>query len=168
MKFFRLVLCVCLLFGLFCNIVFADTVTESAIQEPVTVYEDQADSRSVTVVVNSPDNSQLLQAISDISSSRSDQDSISDPSVAALQLRSVNVSNETISASDANGFKAVVLDLLGDYTTIITDYTYSNTQGYTQHSIDVTPDWSWIITAGIFTVVVYCAFRLIGGILCSR
>ena len=69
-----------------------------------------------------------------------------------------------ISASDTSGFHAVVLGLLGDYNPIVKDYTYTSTQGYTSHSIDIQPDWSWICSAAIFALIIFCLFRLIGGI----
>lgn len=83
-----------------------------------------------------------------------------------LILRSVNVSNERVTASDANGFKAVMLSLIGDYETVITDYTYqSSASGYYSHSISIERDWSWIWSCVCFIVVVYCFFRSIGGML---
>lgn len=82
-----------------------------------------------------------------------------------LILRSVNVSNEKVTASDANGFKAVMLSLIGDYETVITDYTYqSGTSGYYSHSISIERDWSWIWSCVCFIVVIYCFFRMIGGL----
>lgn len=82
-----------------------------------------------------------------------------------MSLRSVNVSNERISASDTNGFKSVMLSLIGDYETTITDYVYQNQQGYTQHSITVEQDWSWIMSCVLFTVVVFCTFLSVAKIL---
>lgn len=149
--------------------VFADSVTGSAIDESVSeIFETETSSTGITVVVNNPDNSSAFSALTDYIVSRDSEDSVYSLSNEPLQLRSVNVSNETISASDANGFKAIILGLLGDYTTIITDYTYQNQQGYTTHSIDVTPDWSWVCSAGIFVVVVFCSMKMIGGLLCNR
>lgn len=69
-----------------------------------------------------------------------------------------------ISASDTSGFHAVVLGLLGDYNPIVKDYTYQSTQGYISHSIDIQPDWSWICSAAIFALIIFCLFRLLGGI----
>lgn len=69
-----------------------------------------------------------------------------------------------ISASDTSGFHAVVLDLLGDYNPIVKDYTYQTSQGYYSHSVDIQPDWSWICSAAIFALIIFCLFRLIGGI----
>lgn len=171
MKFFRVVLCLSLLVACFVCNSFADTVTDSAIEVPEpSIFETVSDSSSsgLTVVINPTDNSSLLEVIDRLAASSSSESDFSSVAFDAPVLKSVNVSNERISASDANGFKAVVLGLIGDYDTIITDYTYQNQQGYTTHSIDVSPDWSWIGSGVIFLVCVYCFFRIAGGLLCSR
>lgn len=82
-----------------------------------------------------------------------------------MELKSVNVSNETVSASDASGFKAVMLTVLGDYETVVTDYVYSNSSGYTTHSITIERDWSWIMSAAMLIVVVFCTFLSCSSIL---
>lgn len=72
-----------------------------------------------------------------------------------------------ISAQDTSGFHAVVLGLLGDYNPIAvtTSYQYPSGQTYqTRYQVDVEPDWSWICTAAIFVVIIFCLFRLIGGL----
>lgn len=72
-----------------------------------------------------------------------------------------------ISASDTSGFHAVILGLLGDYNPIAvtTQYQYPSGTGYqTRYQVDVEPDWSWICTAAIFIVIIFCLFRLIGGL----
>lgn len=172
MRFFRLVSCICLLSLCFVCFSFADTVSGSAIEDPSVTTSDIFEVDNVpsglTVVVNNPDNSSLIEALDRIGSSSSSETDFPSASFEGMQLMSVNISNERISASDANGFKAVVLDLIGDYETIITDYTYQNQVGNVQHSIDVTPDWSWISSIALFAIVVYCAFRIVGGILCNR
>lgn len=72
-----------------------------------------------------------------------------------------------VSASDATGFKALILQILGDYETVVTDYTYqSGSSGYYSHSINIERDWSWICSCGVFALLLYCTFRSIGGILC--
>lgn len=73
-----------------------------------------------------------------------------------------------VSASNSTGFKRIILQLLGDYETVVTDHTYQSYNGYTQHSIDVQPDYSWIASAAIFALVLYCALRFIGGIFSGR
>lgn len=90
---------------------------------------------------------------------------LSNDSDNTLTLKSVNVSNERITANDTNGLKSIMLDLIGDYETVVTDYVYQNTSGYTTHSITIERDWSWILSCCLFIVVVYCTFRAVGGIL---
>lgn len=84
--------------------------------------------------------------------------------VSRLQVQDVSVGSVRISANQTSGFHAVILGLLGDYNPIVKDYTYQTSQGYISHSIEITPDWSWICTAAIFLVIIFCVFRLIGGL----
>lgn len=69
-----------------------------------------------------------------------------------------------ISANDTTGLHSILLRLIGDYNPIVKDYTYQSTNGYTSHSIDIQPDWSWIMTCGLFIVVIFCTFRFVGGL----
>lgn len=75
-----------------------------------------------------------------------------------LRLMSISRSNERVTASDSNGFKSVILNLIGDYETVITDYTYQSSSGYTTHSISVERDWSWIMSCVLFIVIIFCTF----------
>lgn len=167
MRFFRMVSVSLILLCLCFSFVFADT-TPSAISESVEIFQDDNLPANITLVVNGNDNSDRISALENAISSLGDSDTPSFSPYEGLQLMSTNVSTERISASDANGFKAVLLGLLGDYETVITDYTYSNQQGYTQHSIDVTPDYSWCCSCGVFALVIFCFFRLVGGFLCRQ
>lgn len=67
-----------------------------------------------------------------------------------------------ISANQTSGLHSVLLSLIGDYNPIVKDYTYQSSNGYTSHSIDIQPDWSWIMTAILFIIIIYCVFRLFG------
>lgn len=72
-----------------------------------------------------------------------------------------------VSASDTSGLHSVVLSLIGDYNPIATttEYRYPSGTGYqTRYQVDVTPDWSWIMTCALFIVVIWSVFRFIGGI----
>ena len=81
----------------------------------------------------------------------------------------VTVSQLRISSNDTSGLHSVLLSLIGDYNPLVKDYTYTSTQGYVSHSIDIQPDWSWIMTCALFIVVIFCTFRFIGGIFaCKR
>lgn len=73
-----------------------------------------------------------------------------------------------VTPSDANGFKAVLLGLFGDYETVVTEHRYTSSNGYTSIQVTTEPDYAWMISAAIFIVVLYCLFRLLGGVLCGR
>lgn len=83
------------------------------------------------------------------------------------EVETVSTDVLRISASDTSGFHAVILGLLGDYNPIAvtTQYQYPSGTGYqNRYQVDVEPDWSWICTAAIFIVIIFCLFRLIGGL----
>lgn len=87
------------------------------------------------------------------------------PSTAELQVEPTN--NTTlqvlrVSSSDTSGLHSILLSLIGDYNPIVKDYTYTSSQGYTSHSIDISPDWSWILSAVVFVVILYSCFRILG------
>lgn len=83
------------------------------------------------------------------------------------EVETVSTDVLRISAQDTSGFHAVILGLLGDYNPIAvtTSYQYPSGTGYqTRYQVDVEPDWSWICTAAIFVVIIFCLFRLVGGL----
>lgn len=65
-----------------------------------------------------------------------------------------------VEPSDANGFKAVLLNLIGDYDAIVNEYQYTSQQGYVQYVREITPDYVWIISAVVFIIILWCIFRL--------
>lgn len=73
---------------------------------------------------------------------------------------------KSVTPSDSNGLKAIILSLIGDYETVVTDYTYQSSNGYYSHSIQIEQDWSWIISACIFALVIYCTIRGIVALAC--
>ena len=83
------------------------------------------------------------------------------------QLVNVETSIEKVSASDTTGFKSVILGLLGDYETVVTDYTYNN-GSYQSHTINIERDWAWICSLCLFVVVIWCVFRGVVAILCRK
>lgn len=96
------------------------------------------------------------------------QITIESPSNGELVLTNQDTYITTISANQANGFKAVVLGLFGDYEMITKEYTYTGTNGYTTKQVTTESDYPWMISAGIFSIVLYCLFRMVGGVLCGR
>ena len=59
---------------------------------------------------------------------------------------------------------SVLQSFFGTYAPITVDYTYQNTQGYVQHSITVVPDWGYIATLVVFSIVLLSVFKFIGGL----
>lgn len=85
-----------------------------------------------------------------------------------LVLTDFSTSIVTIDADNTTGFKSVVLGLIGSYDLVTKEYTYTGNNGYTQKQVTTESDYAWIISAGIFALVLYCLFRLMGGVLCGR
>lgn len=78
-------------------------------------------------------------------------------------LVSAQVTSYSLTSSDTSGLKAIMLDLIGDYDTVVTDYTYrQGSSSYESHSIDVQPDYAWICSFSLFALIIYCLFRLGG------
>lgn len=75
---------------------------------------------------------------------------------------------EPITPSDATGLKAVLLSVLGNYESIVTDYRYQNASGNWQYLREIQPDYVWLASAGVFGLLLWCTFRMAGGIFCRR
>lgn len=77
----------------------------------------------------------------------------------------VSLKASPVTPQNSNGFHQVIISLLGNYEPITVDYEYRNNNNtYYSHNISTTPDWSWIASAFIFVVIIYCLFRLVGGL----
>lgn len=70
-----------------------------------------------------------------------------------------------VTPSNSNGFKAVVLQLLGNYDPVIVEYSYTNTNGYISYLREVQPDYAWMCSTAIFAIVLFCLFRFLGGLI---
>lgn len=83
-----------------------------------------------------------------------------------VNIESSNTSFQVvkISANDTTGLHSIILRLIGDYNPIVKDYTYTSSSGYTTHSIDIQPDWSWIMSCALFIIVIWSLFRFLGGV----
>lgn len=111
---------------------------------------------------------------SDSSSSDSESDfptetTVSDSDIPVeTSVYLVSESNDRISSSDTNGLKSVMLGLIGDYNMVTKEYRYTNSNGYSTIQVTTEPDYAWMFSFGLFAVILYCIFRLIGGVLCGR
>lgn len=134
------------------------------------IYADDAISYdSITVPDQQSDPTPIVVDITQLLTPNT-KGSTEDPQVVVvddMQLVNMTQTMQRVSATDASGFKAVILQLLGDYETVVTDYEYRNNNNtYMSHSIAIEQDYAWIASAGILALLIYCTFRSIGGILC--
>lgn len=71
--------------------------------------------------------------------------------------------------TSGTGLKGLLLDVLGPYDTIITQYTYKqNGNNYYSYVNDISPDYPWLMSAALLIVLVFSVFRIAGGFLCKK
>lgn len=74
-----------------------------------------------------------------------------------------------ITPEDTTGFKAVLLEFIGDYDPVIVEYEYQNSDNqYVSYLREVQPDYVWLVAAGMVTVFIYCLFRMGGALFCRN
>lgn len=71
-----------------------------------------------------------------------------------------------ITPGNTSGLKAVLLSILGNYDPIVAQYQYNtgSNHGYIR---EIQPDYVWLVSAGIFAILLYCTWRLLGGLICK-
>lgn len=78
----------------------------------------------------------------------------------------VCVGIETFSLSpveSAVGLKGILLDVLGPYDTVVTQYKYQQgSNQYYSYVNDIQPDYPWIASAVLFILLLCSLFRLLG------
>lgn len=154
-KFFLLFFCLCLI-GSSC-FAFADDADNDSVTIP-----DNIDTPATVVV----DITQLLNRDDSSGSDSLEPDLVQ---VTDLELVNATQTRQTVTPSDTNGFKAILLTIIGDYETVVTDYEYRNNNNtYMSHSIAIEQDYAWICSAAMLGLITYCTFRIIGGMLCKR
>lgn len=75
---------------------------------------------------------------------------------------------DPITPSNSNGLKAILLDILGDYSAIQVEMRYTNTNGTYNYVREIQPDYVWMASALLFIVMIWCVFKLGGAILCKK
>lgn len=154
-KFFLLFFCLSLI-GSSC-FAFADDADNDSVTIP-----DNIDTPTTVVV----DITQLLNRDDSSGSNSLEPDLVQ---VTDLELVNTTQTRQTVTPSDTNGFKAVLLTIIGDYETVVTDYEYRNNNNtYMSHSITIEQDYAWICSAAMIGLITFCTFRIIGGMLCRR
>lgn len=75
---------------------------------------------------------------------------------------------DPIKSSNSNGLKAILLNILGDYSAIQVEMRYTNTNGTYSYVREIQPDYVWFASAGIFALLLFCTCKAGGAILCRK
>lgn len=89
--------------------------------------------------------------------------SIDDPSVSITNISFASVS--PVTPSSTSGLKAALLGILGNYDPVIVEYQYSGSNGYSNYLREIQPDYVWLCSAALLALVIYCLFKLGGGLI---
>lgn len=76
------------------------------------------------------------------------------------------VSIPPVTPSSTTGLKAALLTVLGNYDPVVVVYQYnSSSSGYSSYATDIQPDYAWIASAALLSLVIWCLFKLGGALL---
>lgn len=89
--------------------------------------------------------------------------SIDGPDVTITDISLASVS--PITPSSTSGLKSALLGILGNYDPVIVEYQYSSGNGYTNYLREIQPDYVWLCSAALLALVIYCLFKLGGGLI---
>lgn len=89
--------------------------------------------------------------------------SIDEPSVTITDISLASVS--PITPSSTTGLKAALLGILGNYDPVVVEYQYSSGNGYTNYLREIQPDYVWLCSAALLALVIFCLFKLGGGLI---
>lgn len=122
---------------------------------------ENTESSTVTEVPSDVSNTQIFLVLptQDKTDPQEDAADLINQGEETTVLKSVEVTKQRVSAEDATGLKASVLSLIGDYETVVTDYTYQN-GSYVSHTIDVQPDLAWCTSALLFLAVLWSCLKM--------
>lgn len=69
-------------------------------------------------------------------------------------------------AEPAGTLKSILVKLIGPYNPVVVEYRYQNYNQSTYSYVrEIQPDYVWFFSAGLFALLVFCTFRLGGGLL---
>lgn len=89
--------------------------------------------------------------------------SIDGPGVTITNISLASVS--PVTPSSTSGLKAALLGILGNYDPVIVEYQYASGNGYTNYLREIQPDYVWLCSAALLALVIYCLFKLGGGLI---
>lgn len=76
---------------------------------------------------------------------------------------------DPVTAANTSGLKSVMLDILGPYENIVTEYRYQNYNASTYSYLrEITPDYPWFGSLAVFLVLLFSVFRIGGSMLWKK
>lgn len=73
-----------------------------------------------------------------------------------------------VTPSNTSGLKSVLLSILGNYDPIVAEYQYVGSGSYNNYIREIQPDYVWLSSAAIFAILLYCTWRILGGLVCRK
>lgn len=73
-----------------------------------------------------------------------------------------------VTPSNTSGLKSVLLSILGNYDPIVAEYQYVGSGSYNNYIREIQPDYVWLTSAAIFAILLYCTWRILGGLVCRK
>lgn len=73
-----------------------------------------------------------------------------------------------VTPDDASGLKAVLLEFLGDWDSIVVEHQYESYNGSISYVREIQLDYPWLCSAAVFAIMIFCLFRLGGAVLCRK
>lgn len=133
-----------------------DEGTETgSLEDPTDPESNEGDSTNVYTAENP-----LYVSVTTTESSGTDTMAVSDGDGSDTGDYGVSLlADAPITADDATGLKAVLLEILGDYEPILFTYSY----GTNATGREVFQDDVWLCSFWMLMLLTYCVFRLIGG-----
>lgn len=63
-----------------------------------------------------------------------------------------------------SGLRSLMRSIIGNYSPVVVQYQYTNGSN-TAYLREILPDYEWMFNFGLFSLVLFCVFRMGGGIL---
>ena len=143
-----------------------DSIVDSVSDLVDSATSEAAPGESPTEVSSGGNTIYVLAQSSD---SSSESEVVEDAGVASANPVLTDVSMLTglapVTPSDATGFKAVLLGLLGNYDPPVVQFEYTTNSNYKQYVNEIQPDYVWLCSCGLLALMIFCLFRLGGALL---
>lgn len=86
-----------------------------------------------------------------------------------VEIMPLSIDDGTSPLAPAGSLKAIMGNLIGQYSPIVVQYRYQTSSSGTYSYVrEIQPDYAYVCCMALFGLMVFCLFRLGGAILCRR